>query len=85
MTIQWWITERRAREMGCTHKARSLGIIPGFYGEDASLWVSRSDLLNPVEDALTWLWVQAWMLFRDDEPQFMFQVGRRIDGGEDRV
>lgn len=84
MTIQFWVSEAQAREMGCTHKARIFGIIPGFWNDDMHSWVSRSDILNPVEDALGWLWSAAWSAMHgDEEMETMFSLGARIDGRED--
>jgi len=75
--MQIWVSERQARAIGCTHKARMHGIIPGFFSEGEGLWVSRSDLFNPIEDALTALWVfmREW---RGEDPDFLFVVGRPI-------
>jgi hypothetical protein len=76
--FQFWISARRAAEIGCTHHARFMGIIPGFFAPSTALWVSRSDLLNPVEDALAWLWATMQHI-RGDEPSFMFSVGKEIE------
>jgi len=75
--MQVWISERKAKELGCTHKARFMGIVPGFIDPNRAMWVSRSDALNPLEDALVWIWV-AMRKMRGEEPDFMFQVGREI-------
>lgn len=75
--MQVWISAKAAKEMGCTHRARYLGVIPGFYGPDRNLWVSRSDLLNPIEDLLSfiWVWLREW---RGEDPDFMFEVGAAL-------
>lgn len=75
-----WVSKRKAAEYGCTHHARIFGMIPGFVGDietDCPMWVSRSDLLNPVEDAIGFLWsfIQAT---RGDEPSSGFRVGKPI-------
>jgi hypothetical protein len=77
MALTLWMTAARARELGCTHHARIFGLIPGFWSDEQSLWVSRSDLLNPVEDALAWLWMLTRAM-RGEEPDFMLAVGREI-------
>lgn len=77
MAFQLLITAARARALGCTHHARFMGLIPGFFEPETSLWVSRSDLLNPIEDALAFLWVTLREL-RGEEPDFMFAVGRPL-------
>ena len=69
--FQFWITADQAKALGCTHHARMFGIIPGFFNPEMALWVSRSDLLNPIEDALSWLWVTIRQL-RGEEPDFGF-------------
>ena len=45
-----WRNAETAKSYGCTHKARIFGVIPGFFNPETRMWVSRSDLLNPVED-----------------------------------
>lgn len=75
--MQVWISAKAAKEMGCTHRARFMGIIPGFYGESESLWVSRSDLLNPIEDFLAFIWT-SMRAMRGEEPDFMFEIGEEI-------
>lgn len=82
MGLQVWVTERQAKAIGCTHHARFMGIIPGFFLEADALWVSRSDLLNPIESLLVFLWVTLRQL-RGEEPDFMFEVRRPI-GSIDR-
>lgn len=75
--VMWWCSASVALSLGCTHHARFLGIIPGFYNPDTALWVSRSDLLNPVEDALMWCWATLRRL-RGEDPDFMFALGKPI-------
>jgi len=75
-----WTTAAEARALGCTHHARIFGIIPGFYSVPENIWVPRSDLLNPVEDALAFIWTTMRQM-RGDEPDFMFSLGREIKGG----
>jgi hypothetical protein len=73
-----WTSEAEALEVGATHHARIFGVIPGFCSEgEAPIWISRSDLLNPIEDVVRFLWavVQA---VHGEEPSFMFQVRRPI-------
>lgn len=77
MTFQWWVSADKARALGCTHRARFLGVIPGFFSEKDSMWVSRSDLLNPFEDLVAWLWFTIRSA-RDEEPAFVFAVGKPI-------
>ena len=77
MRIKLWMTARKAAELGCTHHARFLGVVPGFFSPDESLWVARSDLLAPIEDLLSWLWVGMHEL-RGEEPDFLFMVGEPI-------
>lgn len=75
--ITIWMTAKRAKELGCTHRARFLGLVPGFIEPDQCIWVSRSDLLNPIEDVLNFIWqTMRWM--RGEEPDFMFEVGAEI-------
>ena len=75
--FQFWITADQAKQLGCTHHARMFGIIPGFFSPEMGLWVSRSDLLNPIEDALSWLWVTIRQL-RGEEPDFGFRLTGEI-------
>lgn len=75
--MQFWVSTDLARGFGCTHRAKFMGIIPGFFNPQTSLWVSRSDLLNPLEDALAWVWANM-RIMRGEEPDFMFSVGRPI-------
>ena len=67
--IQWYVSPAMAAEMGATHYARIHGVIPGYFGErdGMPLWISRSDLLNPIEDALSFLARFAHSLSGDDE------------------
>jgi hypothetical protein len=71
--MQIWVSASKAKELGCTHRARFMGIIPGFYGENEGLWVSRSDLLCPIEDVLVFIWATVRRL-RGEQPDFMFEV-----------
>jgi hypothetical protein len=52
-----WVKASQAESLGCTHHARLWGFIPGFAGdvEGQFLWISRSDLLIPIEEALNLL------------------------------
>lgn len=75
--IQVWVSAAQAKELGCTHRARFMGIIPGFFSEADGLWVSRSELLNPLEDFLAFIWA-AMRQMRGEDPDFMFEVGRPI-------
>lgn len=72
-----WCSSWRASELGATHHARLHGLIPGFYGETDGLWISRSDIFNPLEDALSWLWA-AMRSMRGEEPDFMFVIGKPL-------
>jgi hypothetical protein len=74
-----WVTPNRARAIGCTHYARSFGIIPGFYGEEGqdALWLPRSMLLIPVENLLAFIWMTMREM-RGEEPDFMFQIRGKI-------
>jgi hypothetical protein len=75
--MQMWVSKAKAKELGCTHHALFMGIIPGFYGDADGLWVSRSDLLNPLESLLVFLWTSLRVI-RGEEPDFMFMVSREI-------
>jgi hypothetical protein len=75
--MQVWVTKRKAKEFGCSHSALFMGIIPGFYNPDESLWVSRSDILNPIEDMLSFIWA-IWCDIRGTEPMFMIAVRDEI-------
>ncbi len=77
MAIQVWVSAKHAKEFGCTHHAKFMGLIPGFFSEENGLWVSRSDLLNPIEDALAFIWA-AMRQMRGEEPDFMFAIGKPI-------
>lgn len=72
-----WMSKAEAASYGATHSARIFGIIPGFYGMDNNLWISRSDLLNPLEDLLAFIWA-AIREMRGEEPDAMFDVGEDI-------
>lgn len=74
-----WVSSRRAKSLGCTHRARFMGIIPGFLAPSDGTWVSRSDLLNPIEDILCFIWVNI-RLMRGEDPDFMWWVGQEIGG-----
>jgi hypothetical protein len=78
-TFCWWMTAQRAKERGCTHHARFMGIIPGFIREDENcpLWISRSDALNWLEDALCFLWISMQEMC-GEEPTFAFQIRKPI-------
>jgi hypothetical protein len=73
-----WMTARRAKALGCTHYAWFMGLVPGFFDPVSCLWVSRSDLLIPVEEALAWMWATMRRL-RGEEPDFAFRLGREIE------
>lgn len=77
MGLQVWISAEKAASLGCTHRARFMGIIPGFIEPDEMVWVSRSDLLNPIEDLLCFIWA-AMRQMRGEEPDFMFEIGEPI-------
>lgn len=77
MAFALWVSARKAREVGCTHRARFLGLVPGFIDIDRCLWVSRSDLLAPVEDVLMFIWATTRRM-RGEEPDFIFAVGSPI-------
>jgi hypothetical protein len=78
MNFQWWVSASKAKSLGCTHRARFLGLIPGFCSTgDVPMWVSRSDLLNPLEDLVGFIWSVA-QANKGDEPSFMFKVGAEI-------
>ena len=72
-----WTSARKASEYGCTNHGRLFGLVPGFVDPTGFLWVPRSDLLNPVEDVLGWIWSVTRQL-RGEEPDFMIEVGRPI-------
>lgn len=77
--MQWWVSAEAAKKMGCTHYARLHGLIPGFCTvDDIPMWVSRSDLLNPIEDAISALWI-ATQRFLGIEESWSFSVGREIE------
>lgn len=81
MSITIWRGSEDARSYGATHHAWFMGIIPGFWGEEQSIWVPRSDLLCWLEDALSFIWVNMRLL-RDEEPDFMVSIGREIEQRE---
>lgn len=72
-----WCSSGKAAEMGCTHHARLFGLIPGFFGDADGLWISRSDLLIPLEELICFLWATLRRL-RREEPDFMFILGPEI-------
>lgn len=73
-----WCSSKRARELGATHHARMYGLIGGFWGEEHNVWIMRSDLLIPLEEALSWMWAfTCWC--RGQEPDFMFEILREIE------
>lgn len=73
--FSFWNSATKARAIGFTHRARVFGIVPGFlkdpYGE--CCWMNRSDLLNPIEDLLSFFWVNM-RIARGDEPDFGFMI-----------
>lgn len=75
--FSFFTTAAKAKSLGCTHHARFMGIIPGFYNDDLSLWVSRSDLLIPLEWLVTFI-NEVLADYRGEEPKFMFLVGPEI-------
>lgn len=75
--MQFWVTKSAARSYGCTHRALFMGIIPGFFNPTDSMWVSRSDILNPIEDLLSFIWA-IWCDLRGIEHGFMIEVGEEI-------
>jgi hypothetical protein len=76
--MNWFVTSNDAREMGFTHHAWLLGIVPGFVVDDGGLvWCSRSDILNPVEDFLMWIWVNMQEA-KGIAPSFSFKVGKAL-------
>lgn len=77
MGVALFITAAKAKEIGCTHHAMLFGLIPGFVNPENFLWVSRSDLLNPIEDFVAFMWATLRQL-RGEEPDFMCAVGRQI-------
>ena len=78
MMISIWTSAAKAKQLGCTHHARFMGIIPGFFGIDTDVWVSRSDLLNPLESLLVFIWVSMRQM-RGEEPDFMFEIMGEIE------
>ena len=78
MGFKFWVKPEEAAGHGCTHHARFMGIIPGFLDPAGGLWISRSDLLNPVEDFLCFIWVNMRLL-RGEEPDFMWEVRHPIE------
>ena len=72
-----WCSSLEAAGYGATHHARFMGIVPGFYNQDQSLWVPRSDLLNWLEDLLSHIGAFVQQSSGDD-PVFMFKVGKPI-------
>ena len=82
VSIQWYISKSDALEMGMTHKAMFMAVIPGYFDSQRSSWVSISDLLNPIEDLLVGIWA-TFQRMSGQEPSYMFFVGGRIDGEED--
>lgn len=76
--FQFWVSGQKAKDLGCTHHARMFGIVPGFVTlEDIPMWVSRSDLLNPIEDVLGFLWVSLRQM-RGEDPDIAISIGREI-------
>lgn len=75
--VSIWMGAKEAASYGATHHARLFGIVPGFYGEGSNIWIGRSDLLNPFEDVLAFVW-SAMRAIRGEEPDFMFEVGKPL-------
>ena len=75
--ISIWMTASEALDLGCTHHGIFFGLIPGFIDPDRMLWVSRSDLLAPVEDFLSAIW-STFRALRGEEPDFMFEIGKPL-------
>lgn len=69
-----WMSAKEAASYGATHHARIFGIIPGFFGVDDSIWIGRSDILNPIEGLLGFIWISMRRM-RGEEPDFMFSLG----------
>ena len=78
-----WTSAIEAESYGCTHHARLFGIVPGFYGviDGEPLWVPRSDALNWLEDALSFL-AAIINQSNGDEPVFSFKVLGPIRSGK---
>ena len=76
MPVTIFYTAKKAKAFGCTHRARFMGIVPGYVSDDG-LWVPVSDLLAPVEDLLSFIWCSMRQM-RGEEPDFMFVVGKKI-------
>jgi hypothetical protein len=72
-----WCSAERALSYGATHRARVHGVIPGFLNPETGVWIPRSDLLDPVDTVLAYIWVMLRQL-RGEEPDFMFLVGEEI-------
>lgn len=68
-----YVTDQSAKERGYTHKARYLGLIPGYFNEAGNGWLPKSSLFGPVEFLLTELWLLGCH-FRNEEPDFMFEL-----------
>lgn len=77
-SIMIWCSPAEASALGATHHAWSLGLVPGYFNPHTNLWVSRSDVLNPIEGVLVWLWVQ-FSAVMGREPEFAFFVGDPIN------
>ena len=74
MSFALWVSVDEAKRLGCTHRARFCGIIPGFCTIGAEpLWVSRSDLLNWLEYIVVSVWVSI-RLARGEDADYMFTV-----------
>lgn len=76
--FSWWTSAAKARALGCTHHARLMGIVPGFFAPETGLWCPRSDLLFPLEEAVCWLWATLRQM-RGEEPDFAFRLGPEIN------
>lgn len=75
--MKLWVTEKEAVENGCTHSAYMYFFVPGYFGVKNNVWIPKSDLLYPVQLLLEFLWNSA-REFRNEMPDFVFKLGRRI-------
>lgn len=65
--------------MGATHHARLHGIIPGYTRDVGDfMWLPKSDLLNPLEDALSWF-NDTLLSLSGREWCHTFDIGQPID------
>ena len=77
--MDFWRSASTARSYGCTHRARMYGVLPGFFNPENNLWVSRSDLLNPIEDLINWGFGVFLFLSNQDHPGFPFSIREEIN------